>query len=97
MEPNNLISGIEITLSNRGLPEEQIRRAISELEPGERVFIHCSNVYPTIRISGLEGISYSYWYNPNLVYVWLTSNTKVRELWKAEHRIVAQELRGGTK
>lgn len=46
---------------------------------------------------GLEGISYSYWYNPALVYVWLTSNNRVRNLWKTEHRILDQEFKGGTK
>jgi hypothetical protein len=97
MEPNNLISGLTINLSNRGLPEEQIRRAITGLEPGERVFVYCSNISPTRPMPGLEGISYSYWYNPALVYVWLTSNNRVRNLWKTEHRILDQGFKGGTK
>jgi hypothetical protein len=93
MEPNNLISGIEINLVDKGLPEEQIRRAISGLTPGERVFVKCGNVPPTRPLPGLENVSYSYWYDPNLVYVWLSSNSRVRNLWNEEHRIAELEGR----
>jgi hypothetical protein len=95
MEQNNLISGISINLVDRGLPEEQIRRAIYGLEPGERVLVYCGNIYPTRPMPGLENISYTYWYNPNLVYVWLSSNDRARQLWKIEHKIAEQESRGG--
>ena len=95
MEPNNLISGITITLVDRGLPEEQIRRAISGLEPGERVFVYCGNIFPTRPMPGLENVSYSYWYDPNLVYVWLSSNVRARQLWKEEHHIAELESRFG--
>jgi hypothetical protein len=95
MEPNNLISGITITLVDRGLPEEQIRRAIYGLDPGERVFVYCGNIFPTRPMPGLENVSYSYWYDPNLVYVWLSSNVRVRQLWKEEHHIAELESRFG--
>jgi hypothetical protein len=93
MEPNNLIAGITISLVDKGLPEEQIRRAISGLEPGERVFVYCGNIFPTRPLPGLENVSYSYWYDPNLVYVWLSSNVRARQLWKEEHRIAENESR----
>ena len=95
MEPNNLISGITITLVDRGLPEEQLRRAIFGLDPGERVFVYCGNIFPTRPMPGLENVSYSYWYNPNLFYVWLSSNVRVRHLWKEEHNIAELESRFG--
>lgn len=93
MEPNNLISGVSISLVDKGLPEEQIRRAISGLEPGERVFVHCGNILPTRPLPGLENVSYASWYDSDLFYVWLSGNTRVRNLWKEEHRIVDNELR----
>ena len=93
MEQNNLISGITITLVDKGLPEEQIRRAISGLEPGERVFVYCGKILPSRPLPGLEYVSYDYWYNPDLVYVWLSSNPRVRKLWKEEHQIAELEGR----
>jgi hypothetical protein len=93
MEPNNLTSGISITLADKGLPEEQIRRAISGLEPGERVFIHCGNILPTRPLPGLENVSYTSWYNSDLFYVWLSGNARVRKLWIEEHKIAENEMR----
>lgn len=94
MEQNNLISGISLTLVDQGLPEEQIRRATTGLEPGERVFVYCGKILPTRPLPGLENVSYSSWYNPNLVYVWISNNPRVRKLWTEEHKIAGQELRG---
>jgi hypothetical protein len=93
MEQNNLISGITITLVDKGLPEEQIRRATTGLEPGERVFVYCGKILPTRPLPGLENVSYSYWYNPKLVYVWLSSSARVRQLWAEEHKIAELEQR----
>lgn len=93
MEPNNLIAGVTITLVDSGLPEEQIRRAISGLDPGERVFVYCGKIYPTRPMPGFENVSYSSWYNPNLVYVWLSSNARARQLWKEEHKEAELESR----
>jgi hypothetical protein len=95
MEQNNLVSGITLTLVDKGLPEEQIRRATFGLEPGERVFVYCGKILPSRPLPGLENVSYAYWYNPNLVYVWLSSDNRVRQLWKLEHKIAEQESRGG--
>ena len=95
MEQTNLISGISLTLVDQGLPEEQIRKAVSGLESGERVFVYCGKILPTRPLPGLENVSYSYWYDPNLVYVWLSSNVRVRQLWKEEHHIAELESRFG--
>lgn len=97
MEPNNLIAGVRIHLTQQGLPEEQIRREVFSLNPGDRVFIECGNICPTRPMPGLENAKYSTWYNPNLIYVWLSKNPRVRALWITEHQIADQEFRGGNK
>ena len=96
MESKNLNTGTQITLTTEGLPEEQIQRAIQALNLGQRVSTHCGNVYPSGFIPGSEECSS--WFNPSLLYEWQSENPIVREVWKAEHLIVAHNrLRGGSK
>jgi len=93
MEQKQVTANVEITLSKDSLPEDQIRRAITGLNLGERVFIQCENIFPSQTSPGLE--AFSYWYNPLLVYSWFSKNWIVREMWKAEQLIVAHKRMTG--
>lgn len=96
MESKNLNTGTQITFSIQWLPEEQIRRAIDGLKLGERVSVDCGDIYPSGSRPGLE--EYSSWFNPSLLYDWQSKNWIVREVWKAEHLILAHnKLKGGSK